>query len=92
MSLAARLEGALAAAVRALEAGDAEVASEAAALAARVCAEASAAGTRLSAADRERLQETYRRAEAAAAAAQRRLSDEIARTSRGRRAADAYHR
>ncbi len=57
MSLAARLEGTLAAALRALEAGDAEVASEAAALAARVCAEAHDAGARLSAADRDRLLE-----------------------------------
>jgi len=92
MSLAARLEGALAAALRALEVGDAEVASEAAALAARVGAEARAAGAGISAAERDRLLDVHRRAEAAALAAQARLSGEMARLSRGQRARHAYRR
>jgi DNA anti-recombination protein RmuC len=92
MSLAARLEGALAAAARALEAGDSKVAAEAAALAARVCEEAKAAGARLNASDRDRLLEAFRRAEAAAVAAQQKLAARMSETSRGRRASHAYRR
>ena len=92
MSVAARLEGALAAVTRALEGGDARVAADAAALAAGVCEEARAAGAGLTAAERDRLLAIYRRAEAAALEARERVAAELARTSRGRRASDAYGR
>jgi len=92
MSLSARLEGALAAAARALEAGDSKVAAEAAALAVRVCEEAQAAGARLNPADRDRLLEAYRRAEAAAHAARMELAAKMSQASLGRRASHAYRR
>ena len=92
MSLSARLEGALAAAARALEAGDSKVAAEAAALAARVAEEAHAAGARIIPADRDRLLEAFRRAESAATAAQQKLAARMSQASLGRRASHAYRR
>jgi len=92
VSLAARLEGALAAAAHALAAGDAALAEEAAALAASVCEEARKAGGGITPAERDRLLEAYRRAEAAAVGARQELSQKLSKASLGRRASHAYRR
>jgi hypothetical protein len=90
VTVAERLEAALAEAAAALEAGDPLAAAPAAERAARICEEARASGSSPSAAERDALLRTQARADAAARAVRARLADEMGRASTARRASLAY--